>query len=42
VFVLGMERGLKLLESRGADGFFIRKDGSTALTKGFEQKMCNV
>ena len=41
VFVLGIERGVKLLEARGADGFFIRKDGSTAVTRGFKDALCD-
>jgi len=41
VFVLGIERGVKLLEQRGADGFFIRKDGSTAATRGFKDALCD-
>lgn len=36
VFVVGIERGIKLLESTpGADGFFVLKDGQTRATSGF-------
>lgn len=41
VFVLGIERGAKLLESRGADGFFIAKDGRSTATADFQKLLCN-
>jgi thiamine biosynthesis lipoprotein len=41
VFVLGAERGLDLLKKRNADGFFTRKDGSTAMTAGFKDALCD-
>lgn len=42
VFVLGVERGRELLQARGADGFFIRKDGGTAATPGFQEALCDI
>jgi thiamine biosynthesis lipoprotein len=36
IFVAGLERGMKLIESTpGADAFFVLKDGRTLATKGF-------
>lgn len=37
VFVLGADEGLKLLNARGADAFFVRKDGTTMATTGFKR-----
>jgi len=41
VFVLGAERGVRLLQARGAEGYFISKAGGTVATPGIQKLICN-
>jgi len=38
-FILGEEKGVKLLEKYGAEGVFIREDGSTFITNGLSGRV---